>query len=200
MKESESEKGGYRPKGRPKEEEMEDESGEDDDDDDDDKIQVSRSVAQERLEALMSRRAPEHGVTSQVVQHTRVVEYHVAPLAQATAPIPLGYPYNLAAPTAPMTPRTTRRIMLRQELSESMRRQLLWERQVSSTTNPAANARRANNGVLGGLRTLASTTSMGENPSATKSNSAEGQDKDERKRRAMARNRSWADDYHYSGW
>lgn len=188
MKGKENEKGGYRPKGRPKEEEMEDESGEDDDDDD--KIQVSRSVAQQRLQALMSRRAPGDGVAP-----PRVAE---APAAQSTAPIPLGHPYNLPAPAIPMTPRTTRRIMLRTELSESMRRQLLWERQVSSTTNPAANARRANNGVLGGLRPLASTTSMGENPSATKS--AETQDRDERKRRAMARNRSWADDYHYSGW
>lgn len=195
MKGKETEKGGYRPKGRPKEEEMEDESGEDDDDDD--KIQVSRSVAQQRLQALMSRRAPGDGVAPQHT-HTHVVENHAAPAAQSTAPIPLGHPYNLPAPAIPMTPRTTRRIMLRTELSESMRRQLLWERQVSSTTNPAANARRANNGVLGGLRPLASTTSMGENPSATKS--AETQDRDERKRRAMARNRSWADDYHYSGW
>lgn len=195
MKGKENEKGGYRPKGRPKEEEMEDESGEDDDNDD--KIQVSRSVAQQRLQALMSRRAPGDGIASQHT-HTHVAENHVAPAAQSTAPIPLGHPYNLPAPAIPMTPRTTRRIMLRTELSESMRRQLLWERQVSSTTNPAANARRANNGVLGGLRPLASTTSMGENPSATKS--AEAQDRDERKRRAMARNRSWADDYHYSGW
>lgn len=195
MKGKETEKGGYRPKGRPKEEEMEDESGEDDDDDD--KIQVSRSVAQQRLQALMSRRAPGDGVAPQHT-HTHVAENHAAPAAQSTAPIPLGHPYNLPAPAIPMTPRTTRRIMLRTELSESMRRQLLWERQVSSTTNPAANARRANNGVLGGLRPLASTTSMGENPSATKS--AETQDRDERKRRAMARNRSWADDYHYSGW
>ncbi|KAG2051716.1 hypothetical protein BDR06DRAFT_973621 [Suillus hirtellus] len=201
MKGTENEKGGYRPKGRPKEEEMEDESGEDDDDDDeDDKIQVSRSVAQQRLQALMSRRAPENGNASQVTPHTHVcmVENHIAPAAQSTAPIPLGHPYNLPAPALPMTPRTTRRIMLRTELSESMRRQLLWERQVSSTTNPAANARRTNNGVLGGLRPLASTTSVGENPSATKS--AEAQDRDERRQRAMARNRSWADDYHYSGW
>ncbi|KAG2146105.1 uncharacterized protein EDB93DRAFT_1251070 [Suillus bovinus] len=198
MKGTENEKGGYRPKGRPKEEEMEDESGEDnDDDDDDDKIQVSRSVAQQRLQALMSRRAPENGNASQLVQPNVAVN-HVAPAAQSTTPIPLGHPYNLPAPAIPMTPRTTRRIMLRTELSESMRRQLLWERQVSSTTNPAANARRANNNVLGGLRPLSSTTSVGENPSATRS--AEAQDRDERKRRAMARNRSWADDYHYSGW
>lgn len=198
------EKGGYRPKGRPKEEEMEDESGDEDedndedDDDDDDKIQVSRSVAQQKLQALMSRRAPEPDVASHLVHHTRAVEHRAAPVAQTTAPIPLGHPYNLPAPTPPMTPRTTRRRMLKQELSESMRRQLLWERQVSSTTNPAATARRATNNALGGLRPLASTTSELNTATATKS--AETEDKDERKRRAMARNRSWADDYHYSGW
>ncbi|OAX42714.1 hypothetical protein K503DRAFT_766506 [Rhizopogon vinicolor AM-OR11-026] len=199
MKGKESEKGGYRPKGRPKEEDMEDESGEDDDDDD--KIQVSRSVAQQKLQALISRRAPEPGVASHLAQHSHVVEHRAAPIpqaqAQATAPIPLGHPYNLPAPTPPMTPRTTRRRMLKQELSESMRRQLLWERQVSSTTNPAATARRATNSTLGGLRPLSSTTSE-HNSGATKS--AEAEDKDERRRRAMARNRSWADDYHYSGW
>jgi hypothetical protein len=201
MKGKESQKGGYRPKERPKEEDMEDESAEDDDnvDDDDDKIQVSRSVAQQKLQALMSRRAPEPGVASHLAQHTRVVEHHVSPIAPATAPIPLGHPYNLPAPTPPMTPRTTRRRMLKQELSESMRRQLLWERQVSSTTNPAATARRANNSALSGLRPLASTTSD-LNPGVTATKSAETEDKDERKRRAMARNRSWADDYHYSGW
>ena len=197
MKEKGGEKGAYRPKGRPKEEEMEDESG-DEEEDNDDKIQVSRSVAQQKLQALMSRRAPEPSVTSHLVHQTRVAEHHV-PVAQATAPIPLGHPYNLPAPTPPMTPRTTRRRMLKEELSESMRRQLLWERQVSSTTNPAATARRATNNALGGLRPLSSTTSE-LNAGTTATKSAEAQDKDERKRRALARNRSWADDYHYSGW
>ncbi|KIK41996.1 hypothetical protein CY34DRAFT_84374 [Suillus luteus UH-Slu-Lm8-n1] len=195
MKGKENEKGGYMPKGRPKEEEIEDESGEDDDNDD--KIQVSRRVAQQWLQALMSRRALRDGIASQHM-HTHVAENHVAPAAQSTAPILLGHPYNLPAPAIPMTPRTTQQIMLSTELSVSMRRQILWEWQVNSATNPAANARRATNGVLSGLLPLASTTPMGENPSATQS--AEAQDRDERKRRARARIRSWTDDFHYSGW
>lgn len=188
-KRQESEKNGYRPKGPPKEQEMEDESG----DDADDKIQMSQSVAQQRLQALISRRGSHQGGPSHLIQP---VAMEVGPglMGPKTAPIPLGHPYNLPAAAPPMTPRTTRRRMLKTELSESMRRQLLWERQVSSNTNPALVARRANQG-LSGLRPLTSNSSEGIRDAATGA-----QDKDERRRRALARNRSWADDYHYSGW
>ncbi|KAH0825779.1 hypothetical protein J3R83DRAFT_8873 [Lanmaoa asiatica] len=192
MKRQESEKNGYRPKGPPKEQEMEDDSG----DDADDKIQMSQSVAQQKLRALMSRRSSEQGTSSQIIQPV-AMEAGPGLLSSTTAPIPVGHPYNLPAAAPPMTPRTTRRRMLKTELSESMRRQLLWERQVSSNTNPALVARRASQGV-GGLRPLTSTSSEGIRDTSTRS--AEAQDRDERRRRAMARNRSWADDYHYSGW
>ena len=43
--------------------------------------------------------------------------------------IPLPWPYNLPLLTAPMSPRTTRSRMLASELSESLRRNLLWERE-----------------------------------------------------------------------
>ncbi|KAG8213477.1 hypothetical protein J3R82DRAFT_12014 [Butyriboletus roseoflavus] len=188
-KRQEKEKNGYRPKGPPKEQEMEDDSG----DDADDKIQMSQSVAQQKLQALMSRRSSEQGTASHLIQPV-AMEVGPSLLSSTTAPIPLGHPYNLPAAAPPMTPRTTRRRMLKTELSESMRRQLLWERQVSSNTNPALTARRASQGI-GGLRPLTSTSSEG-----IKDTSTEAQDKDERRRRAMARNRSWADDYHYSGW
>ena len=190
IKRQESEKNGYRPKGPPKEQEMEDDSG----DDVDDKIQMSQSVAQQKLQALMSRRTSDRSRSSHLVQPVAV---EVGVLRSATAPIPLGHPYNLPAPAPLMTPRTTRRRMLKTELSESMRRQLLWERQVSSNTNPALVARRATQG-LGGLRPLTSTSSDGIRDTPTRA--AEAQDRDEQRRRAMARNRSWADDYHYSGW
>lgn len=191
-KRPENEKNGYRPKGPPKEQEMEDDSG----DDADDKIQMSQSIAQQKLQALISRRSSEQGTSSHLIQP---VATEVGPglLSSTTSPIPLGHPYNLPAAAPPMTPRTTRRRMLKTELSESMRRQLLWERQVSSNTNPALAARRASQGI-GGLRPLTSTSSEGIRDTSTRS--AEAQDKDERRRRAMARNRSWADDYHYSGW
>ncbi|KIJ60358.1 hypothetical protein HYDPIDRAFT_32324 [Hydnomerulius pinastri MD-312] len=202
---SEKNGSGYRPKGRPKEEEMEDDT--EGENDDEDKIQVSRSVAQQKLQALMSRRGSDQSTSSQVMQASaQGPAPGLLSATAATAPIPLGHPYNLPAPAPPMTPRTTRRRMLKTELSESMRRQLLWERQVSSNTNPAAAVRRTSQLPLGGLRPLTSTASTSavdtaagnKPPSSTKS--AEAEDKDERKRRAMARNRSWADDYHYSGW
>ena len=191
MKRPDGEKNGYRPKGPPKEQEMEDDSG----DDADDKIQMSQSVAQQRLQALMSRRSSERGTSSHLIQP---VAMEVGPglLSSTTAPIPFGHPYNLPAAAPPMTPRTTRRRMLKTELSESMRRQLLWERQVSSNNNPALVARRANQ--VGSGRPLNSTSTDGIKDASTKA--AETQDKDERRRRALARNRSWADDYHYSGW
>lgn len=192
LKRQESEKNGYRPKGPPKEQEMEDDSG----DDAEDKIQISQSVAQQKLQALMSRRSSDRGTSSHLIQP---VAMEVGPglLSSTTAPIPLGHPYNLPAAAQPMTPRTTRRRMLKTELSESMRRQLLWERQVSSNTNPALVARRATQG-LSGLRQMTSNSSDGIRETSTRT--AEAQDRDERKRRAMARNRSWTDDYHYAGW
>ncbi|KIK97464.1 hypothetical protein PAXRUDRAFT_824897 [Paxillus rubicundulus Ve08.2h10] len=194
MKRGDSEKNGYRPKGPPKEQEMEDDSEEDHDVED--RIQVSQSIAQQRLRALVSRRSS--GTSSRHVEPPTGGPGLLA--STATVPIPVGHPYNLPAPTAPMTPRTTRRRMLKTELSESMRRQLLWERQVSSNTNPALTARRASQVPVGGLRPVSSVASSSKVEGSTSTTNVEGEDKEERRRRAMARNRSWADDYHYSGW
>ncbi|KIK55436.1 hypothetical protein GYMLUDRAFT_62554 [Collybiopsis luxurians FD-317 M1] len=47
----------------------------------------------------------------------------------AATPLPLRFPYNIP-PTAPSSPRTTRQEMLRTEISETLRRNLLWSRQV----------------------------------------------------------------------
>src|ERR1700691_369578 len=115
--------GGYQPKGRPQGQEMEDDS----DSDADDRIQLSRSVAQERLAALASRRGIERSQSSRPPQPA--VDRPVLPTV-TSAPVPFGHPYNLPAPAPPSTPRTTRRQMLSTELSESLRRNLLWERQV----------------------------------------------------------------------
>jgi len=100
--------------------------------------------------------------------------------------------------------------MLATELSESLRRNLLWERQISKVGS--GGPRRRSGGILGagGLRPL---TSMDAPPSAEGGNNNGGgtrsgdetmdgreDPKEERRRRALARNKSWADDYHYSGW
>ncbi|KAL4065034.1 hypothetical protein V8B97DRAFT_2025818 [Scleroderma yunnanense] len=210
--------GGYRPKGRPQEEEMEDDSEEENEHD---QIPVSRSVAQEKLQALMTRRSSSQRQQQQQGERpgkdetVRTISGPVTSLTSTSSavamatptPIPLGHPYNLPAPAPPMTPRTTRRRMLRTELSESMRRQLLWERQVSSTTNPAAAARRTSQG---GLRPLATTTAS-ESASPARGGAGSGangtgelvnanEDREERRRRALSRNWTWADDYHFAGW
>jgi len=87
--------------------------------------------------------------------------------------------------------------MLSTELSESLRRNLLWERQVSR--NALTGARRG--GVLGNnLRPLTAMTSDPQKDDSGSKSGHEGDDKDERRQRTVARNRSWADDYHYAGW
>jgi len=202
--------GGYRPKGRPQGEELEDDS--DSPDDPDDTIQVSRSLAQQRLAALANpsrRRASDNQVPTQASALTRAILPTVA-----TAPIPLNHPWNLPAPAPPTTPRTTRRQMLATELSESLRRNLLWERQVSKT-NLLGNAGRRS--VLGGgsrpLTTAVNGNGVGnaqagpsqqQRPQHRPERQGPGEGAEEsiaeRRQRALARNRTWADDFHYAGW
>jgi Protein of unknown function (DUF3295) len=217
---------GYRPKGRPEGQEMEDDS-ESGEENADDSIQVSRSVAQRRLALLASGRRPMPTIsnTTTVVANAVMVNINtnmgtdvdLTPRAHlqhsqqpprrpvlptiATAPIPLGHPYNLPAPAPPMTPRTTRRQMLQTELSESLRRNLLWERKVSNlgmrgTGGGGAGVggarRQSSSGAIsGGLRPLTSL-----NPGADERSG----DREGGRVAAMARHRSWADDYHTSGW
>lgn len=214
---------GRRLERRPQDEDIEDTDSEDGNEDN--SLPVSRSLAQKKLAALMDldmrrksdrgpppqRKHPQTGVRSDLV---------------GVAPIPMDHPYDKSAPAPPMTPRTTRRQMLQAELSESFRRHLLWERQVSRVKLP--NWR----GVVGGgLNSKPSIvpkeSTLGRRKTAThprdsshrqpvKQNDAdhlvashndpvqghekyEG-DRDQRWRRAMARYRSWAGEYHYSGW
>ncbi|TFK81716.1 hypothetical protein K466DRAFT_604271 [Polyporus arcularius HHB13444] len=223
--------GAYRPRGRPQEAELED--TESDEENPDDTIQVSHSLAQQKLAALAGRRHSDHGPGQQQKQPPSGLQQQRQQMQQAgggagaggrpqlpsvaTAPIPLSHPYNLPAPAPPMTPRTTRRQMLQTELSESLRRNLLWERQVSRINVTA----RRGGGVLGsGLRPLTAMPGDGAQqqqqagaPPAGQQQQQQqqqqrgpdeqaqnGGDREERTRRAMARNRSWADEYHYSGW
>ncbi|EIW84603.1 hypothetical protein CONPUDRAFT_80852 [Coniophora puteana RWD-64-598 SS2] len=279
LREKEREKaaaGGYRPKGRPTEVEMEMEESDDEDaQGQDDKIQMSESIAQQKLAALASKRAPgpKTGNTStnhrqhatdgagakratpslaqQVAQAAMpmfAMQKATASAAQPTAgtthttatavpvpqPIPMGHPYNFPVYALPMTPRTTRRQMLKTELSESLRRQLLWERQVSNQ-NLVGARRSSHNGALGGgvapmtaVRSEGQVQARGQGQGQGQSQaqgqvqgqnqqrqgggqgqtgqgegaarSAEEESREARRRAAFARNRSWANDYHYAGW
>ncbi|KAF7971387.1 hypothetical protein HWV62_21304 [Athelia sp. TMB] len=186
--------GGYQPKGRPQQDmEMDTDS---EDDNPEDKIQVSNSIAQERLAALAGRRSIDKGQPKP--QAPGPSRPHLTSIM--SAPIPVGHPYNLPAPSAPSTPRTTRRQMLATELSESLRRDLLWERQVSR--NVMGQRRQHATALSGnGLRPMTTLPEATRHANTPPNNGASHKslEKTESKRRAMARHRSWADDYHYSG-
>jgi len=199
--------GKYRPRGRPDTTEMDDSDG----DDDDNKLEVSTSLAQQRLAALVGPRRrgfprrqnsdpqPQPSLSPNVINH-QVVDHPRVANPNNIAPIPLHHPYNLPPPTAPSTPRTTRRHMLSTELSESLRRNLLWERQVSKVGGQPYQ-RRPVSALIPGLRPLTSVNEA----QASGSGSGDGdkpksESKEERRKKALDRNRSWADEYHYSGW
>jgi len=205
-------------------------------------VSLSKSVAQEKLKALAAKRGI---VAHQQTDRRDVIEQEEDPVprwvrerssagpssrvtsAGATLPrqqyptpnpIPVGHPYNLPPPTAPSTPRTTRRLMLQTEMSESLRRNLLWERQVSKVNLASVRRTASASGqnVLGGVQPLTTTPSIvqltakkagatrGEvhGPAGPSDGRVEGpEEREERRRQALARNRSWAaDDYHYNGW
>ncbi|KAI0081045.1 hypothetical protein K474DRAFT_57230 [Panus rudis PR-1116 ss-1] len=255
---------GYRPKGRPEEAEMEDDT-DSEDDNPENAIQVSRSLAQQKLAALADpkrRRTSERvanpatnttttttatttatattnastttatrpsNLTTTSQQNLTQVTRPTLPTI-ATAPIPLNHPYNLPAPAPPTTPRTTRRQMLSTELSESLRRNLLWERQVSKINMTARRSQSGlglgvGGGVGAGLRALTAVNTT--NVSGANGHVAAGgaggagagagagvnggtggerkEGKKEGERRdsrfaGVARNKSWTDDYHYAGW
>lgn len=174
----------HRLKGRPQGAEMESDS----EDEPDNGIQLSRSVAQQKLAALAGpsrRRSVDQAPSMYQPQQP------TAPIQRpAPTPIALGHPYNLPLPAAPMTPRTTRRQMLSTELSESLRRNLMWERQVSKA-NLVNGARRT--GLLGsGLQPMTAANGEGQGQNGNVNG------------RQPGRTRSWAhmdaDDYHYAGW
>jgi hypothetical protein len=213
--------GVQRPKGRPEGQEMEEsESGEENADD---TIQVSWSVAQQRLAMLAASGRVGTNLTATTTAptvrndkptaHTATLRYthsnqrphpqRPTLLATATAPIPLGHPYNLPAPAPPSTPRTTRRQMLQTELSESLRRNLLWERKVSNVVMRGGR-RQSSSGAIpggvgfGGLRPLTSMNAGGADAKSGRDGAAEREG--EGALAAIVRHRSWADDYHTSGW
>lgn len=237
--------GGYRPKGRPPEQEMDSDS--DSEAETADGILVPKSVAQEKLKALAQRRGivthaqrvEDKDEDDPVPAWVREPEVKAQRMSRTNmsggssrhqhqqrnpAPIPVGHPYNLPPPAAPSTPRTTRRLMLQTEMSESLRRNLLWERQVSKINltgpkRPASNGTGRANLLSGGaLKPLTTTPSMvqltakkggpgaqsgavnhGERERERERRGSGGaqigeQEKEERKRRALIRNRSWAAD------
>jgi len=231
----------YRMKGPPKDQEMEEDSGSELETG---KIQVSKSVAEQKLKALAERRGikqnqiatqPQAGPSKQtprvdeevpvwarVSQHQNWQDQRLSsrglqftPVSRPpTAPIPLGHPYNLPPPDPPTTPRTTRRQMLGTELSESLRRNLLWERQVSK--NNVAGMKRSSSTIVSrngtqpfvGMPRVVQLHAKGTIPPDQQDDPSkrvlgvlsDENEREEMRKHAMARNRSWANDFHYAGW
>ncbi|KAF8717896.1 hypothetical protein RHS02_09422, partial [Rhizoctonia solani] len=159
--------------------------------------ELSKTYAQRRLEALATRaRVPPPPPMEQVRRNgadapTPAVAPRPAPQQpQATMPYDMDVrPIH--------SPRTVRRKMIAGELSESLRRNLMWER---TSTRFAMGA-----GALGsGLRPLAGTRPgiQATNSERGTGGSRSGAEDDERaeRRLALARNKSWANDFHHAGW
>ncbi|KAH8826362.1 hypothetical protein DL96DRAFT_1280250 [Flagelloscypha sp. PMI_526] len=130
------------------------------------KVDLSRSLAHEKLAAFLTKgkgkqRQQHQQQDSAIVSSppTTVLASTTTTLASPTesvvlptpspTPVPRTnvshsqFPYNLPAPADPSTPRTTRRLMLRTELSESLRQNLLWTRQQAHGPLSSAAVRRS---------------------------------------------------------
>ncbi|KAG8967958.1 hypothetical protein FRC03_008979 [Tulasnella sp. 419] len=170
---------GYRLRGRPEGADVE--SSEDEDDG----VPLSKSLAQRRLEALAGISKKNTKTSSSNPPPSAVVPDDVNPLPPV--PMPLPHPYNLPVPPPPATPRTTRREMLKTEMSESLRRQILWERETNRRMMRGGVRR---GGILSGLRPLTTTADSGAS-----------QDDPQKRTAPAGLVRNWSsDDYHTAGW
>lgn len=218
---------GYRPRGPPPQQEMEDDSGSESGEEN--KVDLSKSMAHQKLAALVGRQSNASLKSSAKPSAQQQPELKPQPHQQSaspssssplamhshhhTSPIPLSHPYNLPAPAMPSTPRTTRRLMLSQEMSESLRRQLLWERQVSKANVPRR-TQSISNGIHPHAALQAQATASGQTaprrPAAMSVwlSPAEQQARDaeirrRERREIQERNRNWmhdSADFHRAGW
>jgi hypothetical protein len=217
--------GGYRPKGKPEGAELDDSDSEGEATDN---AYKPSAGALERLKQMADKRDLGRNTTTSPKTNGRQAPI-APPVVRTSLPdvsrpvptalaIPPGHPWNLPAPPPPTSPRTTRRQMMSTELSESLRRNLLWERQIGHPPR-----RQYSTSVLGNQpRPLAPTAPLEPEPNAAQRSreerlrrqrqqeaeqqqqqphrTTEQQLMEQRRAAALARNRSWADDYHTSGW
>ncbi|KXN84075.1 hypothetical protein AN958_00490 [Leucoagaricus sp. SymC.cos] len=184
-------------------------------DDAENQLDLSKSVAQEKLKALLEAKKLKKSalVAQQEKQQQEDEAYRdqqqfgvvgvggqegssqlVEPMN--IPPSRLHYPYNLPSPNPSTTPRTTRRKMLAVEIPESLRRNLLWERQVSQAYPRGLKKSASSNDVVKGweIPNVVKLTPKGVKPDDQKDK------KDESRRRYLARTRSWLFEYHVTGW
>ncbi|KAK0205061.1 hypothetical protein DFS33DRAFT_1274030 [Desarmillaria ectypa] len=201
---------GYRRKGRPEDEEMEDDS----DGEDDNTLTVSNSVAEERLRAIFG--SSRGGAALTGVKGHRS-EPSIRPLASSppiptpakdlptvTEHAPLGFPYNLPVAAIPSTPRTTRQNMLRTEMSESVRQNLLWSRYIHKQS--VLGPRRKSSPSLPDRQPIATINPVVHLTKRVDGRRSGGADAEreavrrELQRVHLTRNKSWAAEYHPTQW
>jgi len=122
--------------------------------------------------------------------------------------LPLGFPYNLPPAAPPSSPRTTRQLMLRAEIPEELRQNLLWSRKVlkQEFTGPRRKSSSALSPALGPLTAIPTVVHLTEKKRRpdtgtgdSNANTETGDDDDDLleasqilKPAKMQRNRSWA--------
>jgi hypothetical protein len=199
----------------------------------DEGLHLSKSVAQERLRLLFEKTASKNSDSAEAERRRLYDEAGNVPWAAAnnngnnhhdatnyapqpppmtravtTAAAPVGFPYNLPAPAPPSTPRTTRQQMLRNEMSESLRHNLLWQRKLSRGDLVGPQPRRtkstANVPSEGGRqaeRSLVRVTVRAPGAAPERRDPAPPLREGGAKKK-LVRNMSWADtsEYHTAGW
>lgn len=217
----------YRPKARPEEQEMDDD---DETDGEDNSLTVSNSVAQEKLKAIFGNLRGGGGNANapivNPIRPERLVEQSPpadrrerrgASMPQAnnappTAPplgrtmtepvaLPPSFPYNLPIAALPVSPRTTRQWMLRTEMSESVRANLIWQRKMDKQLMSAPRRNKSSNAIssIPSVVKITEKKNAGdvETTSALLEDERE-QSRNEFRRVNLMRNKSWAADYHPS--
>lgn len=201
---------GYRRKGRPEDEEMEDDS----DGEDDNSLTVSNSVAEARLRAIFG--SSRGGAALPQVKERKREPWIEPPAASPPIPTPakdlpivtehapLGFPYNLPVAAMPSTPRTTRQNMLRTEMSESVRQNLLWSRYIHKQS--VLGPRRKSSPSLPDrepIATINPVVHLTKRVDGRRSGGADAEREAVRKelqRVRLTRNKSWAAEYHPTQW
>ncbi|KAG8734322.1 hypothetical protein FRC11_006123 [Ceratobasidium sp. 423] len=164
--------------------------------------ELSKTYAQRRLEALATRARVPPPPPMEQVRRSEVGAPTPAP-APAPAPRPAPQqpqatmPYNMDV--RPIhSPRTVRRKMIAGELSESLRRNLMWERTSTRFAMGAGGIGGSGLRPLTGVRPGIQTTNS-DRGAGTGSRSGEEDDERTERRLALARNKSWANDFHHAG-
>ncbi|KAF9022558.1 hypothetical protein BDZ89DRAFT_1042158 [Hymenopellis radicata] len=190
--------GDYRPKARPNEEEMEDET-----DGEDNSLNVSNSVAQEKLKAIFGnmRGGGANANANKGTAHRacgasccacgRCAGAHDDGACRC-ADIPVQSPGRCD----PVSPRTTRQWMLRTEMSESVRTNLLWQRKMDKQLMPPPRRNKSSTAIS----TIPSVVKLTEKTAPVDGGMRVEQEReearDEIRRVNLMRNKSWAADYH----